>query len=194
MNRIRPFLLTLFLTCVILLTGCDSFMGSSGAEGQMRVLMTDAPADIVEANVTIERVELIGSDEGAIVLSDEEQSYNLLELQDGVTAELADVAIPEGEYSQLRIIVSDAADIELEDGSEHTLMVPSGAETGIKILFPEFDISDDDDEVEVLIDFNVEDSFVKAGESGMYVFTPVIRPETLEVNGVQTDLSDGDDD
>ena len=76
--------------------------------------------------------------------------------------------------------------------------MPSGTETGIKVLLNEFEIANDADLVEVLIDFDVAASFVKAGASGQYIFKPVIKPLSLEVNGIQEDLSEdegnGDDD
>jgi hypothetical protein len=191
MSRVQSAFLTVFIAGAVLLTGCDAFLGSSQVEGQLRVLMTDAPKDIVEANVTIERVELVGGGQGVLVLSNEEQSFNLLELQDGVTAELADVSTPEGSYGQLRIIVNEEAHIVLEDESEYTLKVPSGAQTGIKMSVPEFEIADDDDAVEILVDFDVEESFVYAGATETYIFKPVIKPVYIEVNGVVTEVENG---
>ncbi len=192
MKRFNTFFAVVVAVAVVL-AGCDVLSSSDPVEGQMRVLMTDAPADIAEAHVTIVRVELVGGEGGPLVLSDEHQEFDLLTLQDGVTAELADVTIPEGSYHQLRIIVDEEAYLLFEDGSETTLKVPSGTETGIKIQLPEFDIADDSDAVEVLVDFDVEQSFVWAGASGKYLFKPVIKPEYIEINGVFNDLSDDDD-
>jgi len=189
---------TAFFSVVIIaamtLTACDVLSSSDPVEGQMRVLLTDAPADIKEAHVTILRLELIGNDEGVIVLSDQEQAFDLLTLQDGVTAELADVSIPEGSYAQLRVVVDEEARLVFEDGSDTKLKVPSGTQTGIKILFPEVTIAEDDDFAEILLDFDVFESFVPGGASDMYIFKPVIKPEYLEVNGVRTQMADGDGD
>ena len=158
----------------------------------MVVRMQDNPDDIAEAWVTIERLELVG-DDGVVLLSDEVQDYDLLTLQDGITATLADTPVPSGTYSQLRIVVAEASEVLLKDEETLvTLKVPSGTETGIKVLLSEFEISSDADLVEVLIDFDVAASFVKAGASGQYIFKPVIKPLSLEVNGIQEDLSEGE--
>lgn len=201
MKRIQLFFLAILIAGSVVVTGCDGFLGSSPVEGQMRVLMTDAPGDILEANVTIERVEVVGEDEETVVLTSESQEFDLLELQEGVTAELADVSIPEGEYNQLRIVVAEEANVGLEGEDEEeilyeTLKVPSGTETGIKIQLPEFDISEESDEVEVLVDFSVEESFVKAGSTETYLFKPVIKREYFELNGVseEGDEENGGDD
>ncbi len=193
MKRFSAFF-SVVLVAAVMLTGCDVLNSSDPVEGQMRVLLTDAPADIKEAHVTILRVELVGNDEGVIVLSEQEQAFDLLELQNGVTAELADVAIPEGSYAQLRVVVDEEARLVFEDDSETKLKVPSGTQTGIKILFPEVTIADDDDSVEILLDFDVFESFVPGGASGMYVFKPVIKPLYLEVNGQRTEMDDDEGD
>jgi len=188
-----PLLFTGLITVSLLITGCDMLSGSD-TEGRMVVRMQDNPDDIAEAWVTIERLELVG-DDGIVLLSDEVQEYDLLTLQDGVTATLADTPIPAGAYSQLRIIVAEEAEVLLVDEETLvTLKVPSGTETGIKVQLTEFEIASDSDLVEVLVDFDVAQSFVKAGAAGKYIFKPVIKPLTLEVNGIQEDLSDADGD
>ncbi len=200
MNTTKTYLTLLFtglLAVAVLLTGCDALSGS-GTDSRMVVRMQDNPDDIAEAWVTIERLELVG-DDGVVLLSDEVQDYDLLTLQDGITATLADTPIPSGTYSQLRIVVAEASEVLLEDEETLvTLKVPSGTETGIKVLLNEFEIANDADLVEVLIDFDVAASFVKAGASGQYIFKPVIKPLSLEVNGIQEDLREdagnGDDD
>jgi predicted small secreted protein len=194
MNTTKTYLTLLFtglLAVAVLLTGCDALSGS-GTDSRMVVRMQDNPDDIAEAWVTIERLELVG-DDGVVLLSDEVQDYDLLTLQDGITATLADTPVPSGTYSQLRIVVAEASEVLLEDEETLvTLKVPSGTETGIKVLLSEFEISSDADLVEVLIDFDVAASFVKAGASGQYIFKPVIKPLSLEVNGIQEDLSEGE--
>ena len=200
MNTTKTYLTLLFtglLAVAVLLTGCDALSGS-GTDSRMVVRMQDNPDDIAEAWVTIERLELVGED-GVVLLSDEVQDYDLLTLQDGITATLADTPVPSGTYSQLRIVVAEASEVLLKDEETLvTLKVPSGTETGIKVLLNEFEISSDADLVEVLIDFDVAASFVKAGASGQYIFKPVIKPLSLEVNGIQEDLREdagnGDDD
>lgn len=195
-SLIALFVLVPLLAATMLASGCDSADSTSGSAA-VRVLLTDFPFDIAdEANVTIERVELIRQDEGIVLLAafDEPLAFNLLELQNGVTAILAEAIVPGGVYNQLRIVVGRDAEVVLASGSEDEqrfgLRVPSGTETGIKINLPQIVVDQEDGQIEIVADFNVEESFVvqgnqntPAGISG-FTFRPVLHLQYLEVNGV----------
>ncbi len=163
------------------ITGCDS--SQSQAVSHIRVLLTDAPlGEILEAHVIIERVELIGSGERVVLLADAAQPFDLLTLQDGVTAPLAELDIPDGIYHQLRVLVHEEASVLLDDGTVEALKVPSGTQSGIKVPLPAFEVNED--VVEVTVDFDVSASFVKRGNSGQgYIFKPVLKPIALVING-----------
>ncbi|PSQ68247.1 MAG: hypothetical protein BRD29_04350 [Bacteroidetes bacterium QH_2_67_10] len=135
-------------------------------------------ADIAEASVTISGVELVG-EEDAYTLSDEEQTFDLLALADGVPVDLALDEVPAGEYEQLRVAVTDTR-LVLSDDTSPNLKVPSNK---IKLLLPNFEIEDGSDDTEITIAFDVEDSFVRAGRSGKYIFKPTLRAESVEVGG-----------
>jgi hypothetical protein len=172
---------------------------------QVTVLLTDAPVDyIAEAWVDIGAVQLVPADgdEGIITLSEDgtDGPVNLLELQDAATAMLADAEIEAGSYSQLRLIVESASvtladDWTFNDGSnEKDLFVPSGAQTGIKLLLTSGE--DDEGPLEIppgelvlVVDFDVSESFViqgnpetPAGIHGM-LFKPTLRVVVLDVAG-----------
>lgn len=139
---------------VLGVTACDSGTSVSGDTAQLKVMLTDAPADYVAgAWVDIGAVQLVPGDAdgmgnmdgtgngGIITLTDDgtDGMVNLLELQDAATSQLADLEIPVGTYSQLRLIV-DSARVDLIDGytfrdgsTSQPLFVPSGAQTGIKL-------------------------------------------------------------
>lgn len=176
--------------CLIALPGCDSSNADADHQSRVSILLTDAPADdIVEANVIIERVELLGEGGRAILLADEPQPFDLLTLQNGVTAVLADLDVPDDTYHQVRIVVHDEATVVFDDGTVEALKVPGGTETGIKINLPSLVI--DDDLVVVTIDFDLADSFVKRGNSGKgYIFKPVLKPLAVEINGEDFDLGE----
>ncbi len=191
-------LTALLISTVVVFGGCDS--SSVAGNGHLTVRLTDMPFpfdDAAEANVTIVRVELIGTDStNAIVLSDSSQSFNLLELRDGVTAVLADLEIPSGRYSQLRIIVAEDASVVMKDSTEFALKVPSGTKTGIKVNLPAFDFSDVDDQAVITVDFNVDESFVVrgtpqtvAGITG-FLFKPVLKIVEFDINGSQQKLTE----
>ena len=182
----------------VVVTGCDLTGASSEIEreGRFRLLLTDAPVDdMLEANVTIERVELLDTTGTAFVLLDEPVEYDLLELQNGTSAVLADSDVPLGAYSQIRVIVNEDAHVVWDDLTTSILKIPSGPQTGIKIVgFQALELDDEDDEAEVLLDFDAARSFVVAGNSGMVIFKPVIKVKSLELNDVEMDVEDEEED
>ena len=178
-------LLLLALALPFGLAACDANNESGSAT--VRVLLTDGPIDEADsANVTIERVELIG-DGGTVVLLDSLMDFNLLDLRDGVTAELADsLIIGAAEYSQLRFIVSDDAELVMNDGTVYDLRVPSGPQTGIKLNLPPIEVDEENETVEVTVDFDVEESFVVIGpenDPNRFQFKPVLKIADLIING-----------
>lgn len=180
--------LAALLLAAFALTGCDILSSDDAVHGRVRVHLTDAPLDdFTEVNVEITRVELLGEDD-VYVITDEAQVYDLLQLQNGVTATMGEAEVPAGRYHQLRLIVSDEAEVRYVDGSE--VKIPSGQQTGIKVIFPSFEIEEEGDVVELTVDFDVNESFVKAGESGQYIFKPVLKAEALVVNGVDVDVEE----
>lgn len=107
---------------------------------------------------------------------------------------LADLEIPAGTYSQLRLMV-EGARVELATGYAFTsggttadLTVPSGAQTGIKLNLKDADAEENQGGVEItggqtvlVVDFDVNQSFViqgnaetPAGIKGV-LFKPTLR-------------------
>ncbi len=183
------------------LTGCDT---ASDSPSMFKVYLTDMPFpfdDADSANVVIERVELIGSSDTteSLVLVDTAQAFNLLDLRDGVVAELATGFVPAGDYAQLRLIVNDSSSVVMKDGRVFDLKVPSGPQTGIKINLPDADYSAVTDSSVVTVDFDVSKSFVVkgnpstvAGISG-FNFKPVLKIAAVMVDGVELDLGSSED-
>ncbi|NND70858.1 MAG: DUF4382 domain-containing protein [Rhodothermales bacterium] len=178
--------------CGVILTGCDSADNTSVAT--VSIKLTDMPFpfdDADSANVVIQRVELIGSEDStsSLVISDSLQPFNLLDLQNGVTADLASLDIPVGSYSQLRIVVLEDASVVMKDSTSYNLKIPSGSETGIKINLSNFDLQEADSAI-VTVDFNVEESFVVRGNPSTvkdimgFIFKPVLKIESYSLNGV----------
>ena len=187
MKNLRSSFPTFCLLIALLIVGCDN---NGEVEGRVQVLLTDAPLDdVLEANVTILRVELMDSTGNTTIMFDEPQQFDLLKLRDGITASLADLPVLSGSYSQLRMIVSDSAYVLMQDSSMQELKIPSGQSSGIKLMsIPPFEIDEADDLVVITIDFDAEASFVKAGNSGMYIFRPVLKPLSIEINGEMSEI------
>ena len=198
--RIRTAMLS--LTAGLALAACDS-PTDSNRNATLRVLLTDAPVDYLEsAVVEIGRIEILPADGGpAMVIVEDAGSYDLLQLQNGVTADLGIAPIEAGQYTQLRMIV-ESAELTLADGYEfndgtttRTLFVPSGEQTGIKINLTSAD-GDEEAGVDIrpgetvlVVDFDVSQNFriqgnpdTPAGIHGI-LFTPTLRAVIRDVAG-----------
>jgi len=172
----------------IAVLACDTVPGANVVAGstmsRVRLHLTDAPDPAIESAVVwISSAFLIpGADSQPVILTDEQQEYDLLQLQNGVTALLGDSTVPAGTYSQLRLVVDSArltlaAGVTFDDGSStKSLKVPSGSESGIKVSFPgQLDLTDS---AEVVVDFDVAKNFVFQGPpSGpkSVLFTPHLK-------------------
>lgn len=169
----------------------------------LKILLTDAPADYVaEANVDIGRVEILPAGDGPPIMLTEDGTdgfVNLLELQKSATMQIAQAELEPGEYHQLRLIV-EAANVKLipgytfRDGStEMDLKVPSGAQTGIKLLLRDTDgehLELVPGEKVIVLDFDVNQSFVIQGnpETPAGIKSMSFKP-TLRVTGMDVAAS-----
>lgn len=176
---------------------------------RLSVLLTDDPGDVVQAFVTIDRIELAGS--GGFVLRDAPWTGDLLGLANQTESLVADVAVPEGTYAQLRFVVgaaciavegptatetysSDAAFASWCDqgAPAGALQMPSLPETGIKVKAP---FTVEGEQQIILVDFDVAESFGRlAGGSGQWVLHPVVHASEIGLSGgisVQVELAAG---
>ena len=185
----------MLLTGLLALSACSDATGPDGGIAYVQVTITDAPADYYEtAEVWISRVYLAESEEGdgggQVDLFNDPTApkhYDLLTLRDGITADLTDVVeVEAGQYGQLRLVVDRAAitlkePYTFSDGSQsRTLAVPSGHETGIKVLLKEEFDAGDGTLTDLLVDFDVNRNFVIQGSPGTpagiqdILFTPTL--------------------
>jgi hypothetical protein len=157
--------------------------------GHISVRLTDAPlAGVASATVWVSQVYLVP---GRFVISSTPVSYDLLDLQSGVTASLGAADIPVGDYEQLRLVV-DSAVLTLADGSTFsdgsntkTLKVPSGMQTGIKVNFGG-PIHVAPGETDLVVDFDVSRNFVFTGVASHpdgVLFKPVLHGSVQDVAG-----------
>lgn len=183
---------------------CEDSTSPAEGTGRFSVALTDAPgAMFAEAIVDIGAIRLIGDAEAPITLTDDGGVHDLLELQNGVMADLATLDIEAGTYHQLRLIVESAQvtlaeGFEFADGSTtRTLFVPSGAQTGIKVNLRSADSDEESagvaissgETILVVLDMDVEQNFVLQGNpdtpAGLLgvLFTPLVRASVLDVAG-----------
>ncbi len=163
--------------------------------GTLKISITDAPFPvefIEEAIVTITKVEIRNMDESEeypfITVFEDTVEINLIELRNGVQAELSEVEIPVGNYDLIRLYV-DEASISVRDYSTYNLKVPSGAQTGIKVfLDPHIRVAGG--LTEILLDFSLDKSFVLKGNMSTpagikgFNFKPVIRAVNNSTAGI----------
>ena len=168
---------------MVAFTGCSQ--DSSPGMGTLQVKLHDAPADYDEVNIFIERVEVnnITGNEGWQTISEPNESFNLLELTNGVFEMIADVELEAGTYSQIRLILSRDANTVVIDGESHNLFVPSGAETGVKLNI-NAEIRDGI-VYTLLLDFDALRSVVKTGRATNpgFILKPVIRATNQALTG-----------
>lgn len=192
--------------CLLVVSGCGD-SNAPGATGRLKIDLADAPYpfDLIEsATVVIDSVSVhVGGDSaehsGFVVIDRSERSYDLLDLQNGVTATLIDAEVPVGKVNQIRLYVDHAA-ITVTDERVFELRVPSGYESGIKIFpSPQIEVVSELT-TELLLDFDVSRSFkpipnspTRASEIERFTFSPVIRVSNQSVTGSLTGrvLSDG---
>jgi hypothetical protein len=207
--NLRTFLGAGLLLALVFTSGCDSSTGledSASGEALLQILLTDAPADYIDqAWVSISRVYLIPGEEDPEegppfidLFHDEDDPlrYDLLTLRNGITADMTgEVEVPAGTFNQLRMIVADA-EVTLIDGYEfegggqtRDLMIPSGAQSGIKVNLAEPITTEEGTINVILVDFDVDQNFViqgnpetPAGIRGI-LFTPMLRELSRSVNG-----------
>ncbi len=105
------------------------------------------------------------------------QSIDLLSLQGSTfTSLISEQVIPTGEYTSIRLHVNardgvNDSYIQLDDGSEHELTIPSGSQSGLKIN-SNFELKETED-LHLMIDFDLRKSVV-VNHNG-YKLRPTLR-------------------
>ncbi|MBN2178549.1 MAG: DUF4382 domain-containing protein [Deltaproteobacteria bacterium] len=206
MKRLK-FIVIVFLVCFMMsLTACGGGDDeSSSAAGSLALKLTDAATNDYQAvYVTIEEVQVCLDDENDeeennwYTVAEPKRTYNLLELVNGVQAQLGVTDLDAGRYTQMRLIIgTEARDshpyanyivIVDDEDNPHELKVPSGSQTGIKLVSG-FEIYENQT-TELILDFDASRSVVKAGNSGKWILKPVIKvigTTVATISGTVTD-------
>jgi hypothetical protein len=122
------------------------------------------------------KVEIRSDADGWVTLGTPDLTVNLLGLTGGVEATLVNGAtLPAGHFGQMRLLLGDGNTVKLLDGSVHDLTVPSGLQTGVKLI-TDFDVLPGTTR-DVFIDFDAHRSIWLhgAGASGKFILRPVVR-------------------
>jgi hypothetical protein len=196
MNVLKLSVWPILFLVVLMMTGCGGGGSSSisGETGTLYLSIADATTDEYQAvYVTIKEVWVhIGgnekNDRNWEVVASPDETYELLDLVNGVREELGISELLAGHYTQMRLIIGDAPDNGINLFSEshpyanyiidnadtyHELKVPSGLQTGIKIVNG-FDINAYET-TELILDFDAMRSVVRAGSEGKWLLKPSIK-------------------
>lgn len=187
---------------------CDNGTGSES--GTLSIRMMDAPGDFKKAVVTVSQIYLQpGNDSGAqrVVLSSTPVTTDLLTLANDVATIVQDASVPAGSYGQLRFVITGAyIEVEGQNGTRQIyatsptyaglpagaqvtgqLVMPSFAQTGLKVRLPNGGITIGDEAKVLLVDFDVSRSFGRqAGASGTWVMSPVVTATDFQATGSLT--------
>jgi len=184
MKKFTGFLIAILAVTVLFSCSSDDSNGSDSA--RVKVRMTDAPGDYEAVFVNVVDVMVKSdasvSEEGWVSLSGVQTGmYDLLTLTGGTTQLLADAEVEAGYLSQIRLVLGGDNYLILNDGSRQELSTPSAQQSGLKIkVDQELEAGL---EYEFLLDFDVDQSIVSAGNSGGFILKPVIRATATAETG-----------
>ncbi len=177
--RTVPLHITVILLFVGLFIGCDTDSTQPGTTGTLRLYIADAPGEFENVNIEITRVDVHRpGPNGWVPINDETRTFDLLEYSNGAMALLGEQELQAGKYTQIRLMLGDGNNVVV-NGDTFSLYVPSGYQTGLKLV-RQFDI-EPDYTYELLIDFDVHRSIHMA--DGQYMLKPTVRVEPLALTG-----------
>ena len=140
--------------------------------GNIIIRMTDAPAAYQQVNVEILKIRVQMSNGSWTDLPTNSGIYNLLTLQNGIdTTIVSATKIPIGDITQMRLVLGTRNTVMIGN-VVHDLDVPSGTETGIKLV--SHVVIPGNATINVLLDFDAAESVIDEG-SGTYHLKPVVK-------------------
>lgn len=167
----------LLLALSAMLVSCNN-NSAVKAGNHLQIRMHDFPIQdqsVEKVIVEIKKIEVNNSVSGWMTVSDTDKKYDLLELQNGKTVIILDSPLPIGTYDQIRLELNPDNEI-IANNLSYPLTVPSGTESGIKLITP-FEI-EEGKMVEVTLDFDAQKSVNYTKGDGFHL-KPVIKVEKI---------------
>lgn len=167
-----------------LLAGCGGGGGAmdstANAMGQLTVGVTDGPIDdAAKVVIKFSGIELKPVN-GAAFSIDFTKDVDLLTLQNGITSDLTSGAsVPAGQYEWMRLKVSATQNvpdsyIQMKTGAQYPLWIPSGMETGLKLVRG-FTVAQGSI-TRLIVDFDLRKSITAPpGQAPNYLMRPALR-------------------
>lgn len=128
-------ILSLALFSLLTISGCGQSTGSEG-DGEIKITFHDTRVEgsnISRIDMTILETQIIDINDVKTTISTDSHTFNLLEITKNNPVVLAHTSIAIGTYKQIRLILDPNTTVTLTDGTVHSIEVPSGEQTGIKI-------------------------------------------------------------
>ena len=172
------------LIVTLALFGCSKTDDHTGpSSGTVTIHMSDAPKAVDAVNLVITEVAVNPSgnsdDRGWEVLRTDSMNVDLLSLQNGVFTTLATGRVAAGTYSQVRLKLGAGSTVTV-DGVTYPLTVPSGMQSGLKIVGT-FQVPNGG-AVDISLDFDASRSIIQTG-AGTYILKPVVRVMPTNIAG-----------
>lgn len=160
-----------------LLSGCEEAANTNFGTGTISVGIKDAPVDgALAVVVSFTGIELrTYSGETATINFATPRTLDLLTLQGTTTSLLLDgETVTGGKYNWLRLKVDESASYLTNSTGRHDLTIPSGSESGLKVVNG-FTVPQDGT-VALTIDFDLRKSILEPAQSGgAYKLKPTLR-------------------
>lgn len=205
MNRTRAgCYLAAFAATMLTAAGCGGSGNSDeemdpNATGTLSIGITDAPVDEAAAVViAMTEFEFKPADEDEppfrVAVEGALRQLNLIDFTDGAAAVIIDgEEVPAGDYEWMRIYFDESLSyVQLEtDGTQYPLFIPSGAQTGYKLV-KGFTVPANDD-VTYMLDFDVRKSLHEPPGLGRVngVRTFLLKPTVRLMNVADTGAVSG---
>jgi hypothetical protein len=159
--------------------------------GAFKVRMTDAPADYEALNLSVVSVEAYNESSGWIMLNSQTQSFNVLDLNNGVETTLAyNAEMEAGSYSMIRLRFASQASLTEQHavtigGLTTTSSVSSNLQWSgpTEIIIPISARVSSSQSADILLDFNVAQSIIESGQN--HLIKPMIEVVENESTGVE---------
>lgn len=194
-NPMKKISTILGATALMFVAGCNS--SDDDAMGTLTLGITDAPVDSAsEVVVEFTGVSVKPAEGQAEEFDfDSPRQINLLDLQGNLSEDLiSDASVPAGEYEWVRLKVnagrSDSDSyIVLDDGTRHSLFIPSGNETGLKLV-QGFTVPANGS-ADFTIDFDLRKSVTNPQGFAEYILKPALRlVDNTEVGSIAGTVDD----
>jgi len=166
--------------------GSQAELISTGKQGGvLEVYLTDWPLQgrqVTNLWITVERIDIHGEESGWHTIIPQTSKFDLIQLIDDVSL-VGIYALPSDYYTQIRLILGPGNHIVFDDSDPIALSIPSGQQTGIKIVGG-FDLPEGYT-AKIVLDFNAERSVRMRGSKGIgtvddpLLLVPVIKIEEV---------------